>query len=449
MNKILDYEQVLDELNKITSFNVIKEEEDLATTEYGLPIKYYTCGSGNLDIVITGATHGQEIITTDFVINLMKDISINLDKWQSVLKEFKIHFIPMLNPEGYLITTSAIRKKIPRNMRDEESQKICGEYYKIFKQDALDKENKGLKRHQLFFEGVDYTCIDDKYSKLKEHIKRIFEKYPDLPKWCLHTWSSNGNGIDIQANSKFNPAINRIYNNENVFMNSNSLNNIDISHPGPINCPFDKEKGFAEEKETKAISDLLERLDKENRLFVYLNYHSAGSMIFQRPANVPEGLSVFEDLSKKEMINYMFAKLYSSRTYKNNGVDENGNDRKNQTRYRIIKSKYNATSTNDIFRLLYNQDILIELSALGGNPLSAYYNIDNLYNNLIESNLEAVRHSLSICSISKMLSEYLYYKMNELGESFDYESATEVLDLIYQEFDSKVVKLEKDRKYLL
>ena len=108
-NNILDYEQVEDILDEIVRFGVVKEAENLGKTEHGLPIKHYIVGEGNNDIVISGATHGSEIISTDFVINLMENISNKTDSWKSILKVFKLHFVPILNPEGYLITTSAVR----------------------------------------------------------------------------------------------------------------------------------------------------------------------------------------------------------------------------------------------------------------------------------------------------------------------------------------------------
>ena len=60
-------------------------------------------------------------------------------------------------------------------------------------------------------------------------------------------------------------------------MKSSRQNNIDTSHPGPINCAFysdsyDEKSQFKLEKETEAILNLLEHLNKENKLFGYLNY---------------------------------------------------------------------------------------------------------------------------------------------------------------------------------
>lgn len=137
-NKILDYEQVNEILDNYTKENIFSETDDLGKTEYGLKIRHFMVGNGNNDIVITGATHGSEIITTDFILRLMSDIQNNSKKWNTILKNFRLHLIPMLNPEGYLISTCAVRKLIPRNMSQEETELICKKYYSVYKTDDIE-----------------------------------------------------------------------------------------------------------------------------------------------------------------------------------------------------------------------------------------------------------------------------------------------------------------------
>ncbi len=273
-NKIIDYKQAQGKLDLLKKSQLIEEQEPLAITQYGLPIRYFIAGNGKESILITGATHGGEILSADFAMKIMENIDKNPNDWKQILDNYKVHFVPILNPEGYLISTSAIRKLIPEDMPEEEAEKICKKYYLEYRKDSTDPlPIEVLKRHQEMFDGVDYTCIPDEYEELRDSVKRIFEKYPDLPKACLHTWIANGNGIDIQANSQFNPKIAKINQGERFFMNVARYNNIDFSHPGPMNCPFDKEKGFELEIETQAISDLLESLYTKGQLFSYLNLH--------------------------------------------------------------------------------------------------------------------------------------------------------------------------------
>lgn len=448
MNNILDYEQAEDKMQEIARKETIKELKPLAYTTFSLPIRHFITGQGNQDIVITGATHGSEIISTDFVIKLMENINQNPSNWEQILNNYKLHFIPILNPEGYLISTSAIRKLIPRNMSQDEAEKICKEYYKIYRLDTTDPDkDNNYKRYQKFFEGISYDSIPEKYCAIRENVKKIFKKYPDLPQWCLHIWNSNANGIDIQANSRYNPQVEEILNGNSIYMKPVRFNNINCSHPGPLNCPFDKEKAnqFNIEPETLALSDLLANLHAQNRLFAYLNYHSTGGMIFQRPAIPPEELKICkEDISKKQIENYMFARLYSHKTYKNRGIDIDGIDKKDKTPYTIQKGLENTTSTNDLFRLLYPQDLLIELSPMGGNPLAPYGDINGNYSNCMNSNLDAVKHTLKTASTIKIISENFYKSIQCLKDNNDYDQITSTLDMIYKEFSKRYEQFESE-----
>lgn len=442
---IIDYEQTKEKLQDIVEKGIIKKEDNLAITKYGLPIEHFTVGEGDKDIVITGATHGSEIITTDFIIKLMESINPENKIWKDILKEFKIHFIPMLNPEGYLISTSAIRKLIPREMSQEDVQKICKQYYLSYRED--DVNPKVEKRYQKMFENIDYTCIPEEYLDLREGIKNIFEKYPDLPKGCLQMWSSNGNGVDIQANSKYNPQIDSILANKKIYMKSKRFDNIDISHPGPINCPFDRDEGFKTEIETKAITELLNKLDEEGKLFLYLNYHSTGGMIYQRPSIPPEELHIsHEEQEKKEKINYMLSQAYASRTYKNRGKDELGMDKRQKTRYLVQTGQMRATSTNDVFRIKYPQDLLIELSGMGGNPIAPYGDLEGNYTNTIESNLDATKFTLHVGSVLKGMCEEFYDRVKRMEGHDDYELMMWLEQRIFDEFYEKIMKLRNTQE---
>lgn len=443
-NRIIDYKQAQDKLNLFKNTKIIKEQDPLAITQYGLPIRYFISGHGNEDIVITGATHGGEIISADFVMKIMEDIENKPEEWKQILDNYTIHLIPMLNPEGYLISTSAIRKLIPESMPEEEAEKICKKYYFEYRKDSTEPlPPETLKRHQSMFEGIDYTCIPDEYKELKESVKSIFEKYPDLPKNCVHTWIANGNGVDIQANTQYNPKISRINQGETLYMNVARYNNIDYSHPGPMNCPFDKERGFKPEIETKAIDDLLNNLKSKGTLFGYLNLHSTGGEIYQRPSNIPEGINLSEEeLAKKEIQNYMLSNTYRDKTYKNTGKNDDGTDKKDTTKYTIRTNKADATSSNDIFRLKYPLDLLVELSPMGGNPIAPYGDIKGNYANVINSNLNAIKYYLQVGSLSKMVADSFYENIKALKDKDDYTQVTSALDMIYKEFAKRIESLK-------
>ena len=167
-NKIYDYEQVMEKLDQLVHNSIITEEKDIGKTKYGLPIKHYSIGKGNKSVVISGGTHGCEIISTDFVLKLMEEMAKGTQRFNKIdFNEYKFHFIPILNPEGYLISTSAIRAKIPRKMPEKEAEKICKEYYQQYKNDdiqasarkkqGLEPDRTSVKLHQKLFEDVDYS----------------------------------------------------------------------------------------------------------------------------------------------------------------------------------------------------------------------------------------------------------------------------------------------------
>ena len=110
MGKILDYDEMNDLLGKLKN---IKKEKPIGYTYFGLPIDHYVYGKGRYHVIITGGTHSAELISNVFVIRFMEKI----DKKEIFIDEdlYTIHFIPILNPEGTIIVTSAIRSLIPRD----------------------------------------------------------------------------------------------------------------------------------------------------------------------------------------------------------------------------------------------------------------------------------------------------------------------------------------------
>ena len=369
---ILDYNEV----NKILdSFNntIVKENEPLNYTENAkLPIRYFTLGNGNKHIVVTAAWHSNEIITTSFVIELMQYLVNNNYQFNNL----KIHFIPILNPEGYLINTSAIKRKLP----SKNITKYCYEYYKNFKYDALNPNNK-IKLHQLMFEDIDYTCIDNEYLILRDKVQEILSNHP---KGSIIDWSSNGNGIDLNSNT-----INKIV-SQNEYNKQATYNNIRLDIPSPIGYPGNnKDNNFAQEIEILSLTTLLESL--KDSIYGYFNYHSIGGIIYNRPESNDNFITLY---------NYLLSKYYQ--TY---------------TNYKVIRNKSNIiTSVNDTLRIKYLGNLLIELSPMMGNPIGVYGDINN-YNNTINSNIKSFIYTLS--SIDEILSTTNNLLNNDIEKSLD------------------------------
>ena len=136
---ILDYDILLEKLNSMK--NITKQNS--ITTRLGYSIPYYTYGSGENHIVFVGGTHGSEIISVDFVLNLMDKISNKKDIFKNINEDdYTFHFIPVQNPEGFIVSTSAVRTLIPKNMEIDKVQKICKDYYYKYREDDINsKEN--------------------------------------------------------------------------------------------------------------------------------------------------------------------------------------------------------------------------------------------------------------------------------------------------------------------
>lgn len=369
---ILDYNEV----NKILdSFNntIVKENEPLNYTENAkLPIRYFTLGNGNKHIVVTAAWHSNEIITTSFVIELMQYLVNNNYQFNNL----KIHFIPILNPEGYLINTSAIKRKLP----SKNITKYCYEYYKNFKYDALNPNNK-VKLHQLMFKDIDYTCIDNEYFILRDKVQDILSNHP---KGSIIDWSSNGNGIDLNSNT-----VNKLV-SQNEYNKQATYNNIRLDIPSPIGYPGNnKDINFTQEIEILSLKNLLESL--KDSIYGYFNYHSIGGIIYNRPESNDNFITLY---------NYLLSKYYQ--TY---------------TNYKVIRNKSNIiTSVNDTLRIKYLGNLLIELSPMMGNPIGVYGDINN-YNNTINSNIKSFIYTLS--SIDEILSTTNNLLNNDIEKSLD------------------------------
>ncbi len=366
-----------------------------------LPIRHFTLGNGEKQVVITGSWHSNEIISTTFVIELMK----YLNKNNIIFENATIHFIPILNPEGYIINTSAIRNKINKNATENEVKNFCYEYYKNYKIDATINENS-KKLHQEMFNNTNYNCIDKKYGILRTYTDEILKMHP---KGSIIDWAANGKGIDLNSNS-----VNKIvypfeYNKQK------QINNIRLDIPSPIGYPGEnKYNSFHEENEISSLKKLFYNLNKDNNFIAYFNYHSIGGLIYQRPE---------KDNKFFETYNYLLSKFYQEYTIKN------------QSTYDIIKEKANKiTSVNDNLRITYPGNLLIELSPMMGNPIGVYGDNINV-KNTIESNIISL-----IYTLDNLI--YIYNKAKEISNNFT--NINELYNIIDNEYiDIKKRKLKR------
>lgn len=354
---ILDYEtcqKIMDSYK-----GIITEREPIGwTANEKLPIRHFTLGSGPKQVVVTGGQHANEIITVTFVLNLMSYLVKN----NIVFEDLTIHFIPMLNPEGYVVISSAIKERLGKNSTDSEKIKFCFDYYKAFRNDTINRDNP-FKQHQKIFEEINNNSIKG-YSILKDSVGEILIHHP---KGSIIDWASNGNGIDLNANTKIN------IKKEGTLNKTIAYNNIRADIPSPIGHPGNNQsKNFTQEIEIISLENLLKSL--KNNCVAFLNYHSVGGLIYQRPENNDRFITNY---------NYLLSKFYQEHTIKNNG------------NYDIKKGQSGkVTSVNDELRLKYPGDILIELSPMGGNPIGPFGDPNNI-KNTIESNIYSFIYTMS------------------------------------------------------
>lgn len=354
---ILDYEtcqKIMDSYK-----GIITEREPIGwTANEKLPIRHFTLGSGPKQVVVTGGQHANEIITVTFIIELMNYLSKN----NIVFEDLTIHFIPMLNPEGYVVISSAIKEKLGKNSTDSEKIRFCFDYYKAFRNDTINKDNP-FKQHQKLFEEINSSSIRG-HNILKDAVGEILIPHP---KGSIIDWASNGNGIDLNSNTAVNIKKDKELNK------SAAYNNLRLDIPSPIGHPGNNQsKNFTQEVEVISLQQLLDKL--KNSCTMFLNYHSVGGLIYQRPENDDKFITSY---------NYILSKFYQENTIKN------------ASKYDIVKGQSGrAISVNDQLRQKYPGNILVELSPMGGNPIGPFGDPNNI-KNTIESNIYSFIYTMS------------------------------------------------------
>ena len=114
------------EENHISSYLPDDKDAGLGRTASGLPIKHYALGNGSKHILVLGGERGNDIINSQAVYFLISYLAqkISNENLDNILASYTFDFVPVLNPEGYIITTSAIDYYIrssTQNQSDIES----------------------------------------------------------------------------------------------------------------------------------------------------------------------------------------------------------------------------------------------------------------------------------------------------------------------------------------
>lgn len=440
----MNYQDVNDRIEKLMhdkeSINEIKKERPLGYTEYGLPIQHYTMGNGPKHIVISGSYHAAEIITTIFVVRLMEAMAKDAEFKKD---EYTLDFIPIVNPEGYLITTSMQDLYLGDNTTEEEKILEAKTYWASYRADATipAKVRNGelpetamleKKRYQALFDNVNLEEYLKDYPKIKESVLNIVQKN-NYPVGVMAAWSANASGIDLSQNVPYNPAIKTLLEADGPVYNHLAYANTRKDIPGPVNTPCRNLEHFTFEAENLAMLNFMEELNakKEEEIIAYFNYHSVMGKMYQRPVKEDWLLKLYNiDYEKKVIENYVSSRIFRS-----------GNA------YDIIESEDPYSYINEFLRLRYGIDIQVELSRMGSNPIGPLADPEVFENVTVKPNIKAfeyfVRNYDFILNYSSFIRS-LISKLKEEHIEFSVYQIYDLIDKIVRENPTLYTKLQEE-----
>lgn len=448
MSKILDYEQMLDFLAKLNP-KIIKEEKPIGNSNFGEPIRHYSYGKGKYHVILTAGTHSSELITNIFLLRFMEKLSnkeISLDE-----NIFTLHFFPILNPEGTIVVTSAIRTMISKESDDFFEQLACLNYYLNSRNDdynVVKYKDISDKLIHLTFKNADFNCINEKYEKLRNSMEHLLK---DLPKGVMVNWSSNGLGVDLNSNIEFGEYVEK-YKISDTYYGGLRLNQINRFKLGPFGCPF-RTKEYLIEPENKAILDFYNNLIKTNIVIGSFVFHSCGGEVhyldYMKETNYWNKDFGTHDIIYNRKIAKKYADIANYKLYK-------------PTTYTTFCSK---------LRSLLPGTLVAEIGEIRSNPLSQFIDIDfsaydqnvtgeltklsHHYSNTIDINTKAVvetinymkeayyEHSIDIL-VNKENVLPDDYRVNLIDNVSNYKSSVQIADVIYDNWlDFKKFAKEK------
>ena len=285
---ILTYEKACKYLINLTDKNYHNNRRflvnTLGTTNFSFPINSYEIGSGKNHVVIVGTTHGCELLTTYFVIETMIELLMNEEVFEYFTKEYTLHFIPILNPEGFIISSSNVYKNIYR-LNWSKLQNLSTIYLNKYNIDDENAKN-GIIKEKCYKKVLKSSLENIIYQDLRYSVKQIL-KDCNLTECVLPIWSANGVGIDPNANSihKFNE-ISELRRKQKY--HKLRYNDIPTYKPSPIGFP-----GFdpltLKCPETYYFNEFIQKLysknikSKKERLIAIFSYHTTGGEIYSFP----------------------------------------------------------------------------------------------------------------------------------------------------------------------
>ncbi|MCX8074852.1 MAG: M14 family zinc carboxypeptidase [Clostridia bacterium] len=366
---IFSYNEVYNTLNKLIFSskynNIFRKKSPIGYTTFGYPIEYYTLGNGKKNILLIAATHGTEVITVTFILNFILCV-VNNKEYYSLLEDYTFHIIPILNPEGYIISTSNVLRNI-KGMNLYELECYSKKYLDLYNQDDYNAEHLEEKCDKLYKNLMTTSTEFILNHSLRNSVESIL-KSTDLDSKVLPIWSSNGMGVDPNANS-IHQFENMLAFRKNQKYGKLRYNDIRVDIPSPHAYPgenvFDKNV-----PENIALYNLVKNLYDQN-LLAFFSYHSTGGEIYGYPD---------ENFTSKKQVEYNIKYM---------------NEYAKCTGYSCIDEKYKY-GVMDYYRtkLECTVTLTIELSKLNANPIGPFADIQNNVCREIDNNIKAIFHTL-------------------------------------------------------
>jgi hypothetical protein len=364
---ILSYENVIFKLDQLCKYygNIITKQDPIGHTTFNFPINYYKIGTGKKDVILIAATHGCELVTTTFILEFIYTIINKTNNYMNYINEYCFHIIPILNPEGYIISSSNVLFNI-QNMNFTSIQNYSKRYINLYNEDDLNAK-MGLKCEKLYKTLMKTSCKFITNLNLRENVDKILKEC-DLDSRVLPVWSSNGMGIDINSNS--------IHEFENMkkFRNVSKYgrlryNDIPVDMPSPHGYPGDKifDKRCPE---NIALYNFVNNIYNNKKLKLFISYHSTGAEIYGYPGC---------NLVSKKQYELILSGLKFYSFFTNYAPI-------NETLKYGVMDYYRASLKDTI-------TLTVELSKLNGNPIGPFSNLKSL-NKEFSNNIDSIFYTL-------------------------------------------------------
>ena len=417
-----DIKSKIKELLNNPTKNKVTEQFPIGFSEFGLPIEHYTIGHGPKHIVVSASYHAAEIITSIFAVRLMEEIANDSNFPE---EKYTIDFLPIINPEGYLITTSMQDLYLGSNTSEEEKIAKAKVYWSSYKEDTTipAKVRKGelpesalreKKKYQALFDHINLYEYLKEYPLIKEKVLSIIRKN-NYPIGVLAAWTSNASGIDLSQNVPFNPAIKNMQEHHPVY-NHLAYSNTRKDIPGPVNCPCRDLMNFSFEKENLAMLNFFETLRSRpnEELIAYFNYHSVMGTIYQRTVKEDSMIDLYQiNYENKVIENYLSSRIIRSKNA-----------------YDIMEGEDPYGYINEFFRLKYGINIQIELSKMGSNPIGPLADPKTFEEITVKPNLEAFKSFLRDYDFIKRFAEWIESLVKKIKQDYPDFTTESIYDLI-------------------